>query len=474
MSKGTERKNFVAAKAGIWYVVCNFFNKGVAFLTTPIFTRLLSKADIGEFSNYLVWLNLITLIVTMDMHVTIPRARFDYEGHLDEYASSIAVLSAVTTGTAWIVMAVFSKQVTGFMGISPEMLHVMMFTILFSGAFQTYQIRQRIEYKYKTFAVLSAALNVFSVLMSVVLILVFSDKLRGRLLGYTLPHVVLYFLLFAVLLNKGRCFKGSYSRYCLRICIPYIPHLLSLNILSASDRTMIKNICGPEDAALYSIGYSCAMVVTILATSLNQAWSPWLSEQLHAGNYRNTRKWSVPYTLLFISIVFMIGLLAPELVRIMGGKGYADSVNVIPPVMIGCVFQFIYTLYVNIETYEKKTVGMAFATMCGAGSNVILNLIFIPRYGYVAAAFTTVAGYAVLFGIHFFLVWRMGMAKVYRTRYIFLLLAFALGLIPLYYYLYRHFTQRIFLLALLLAAVSAAAFYHRALLGSYIKQLIRK
>ena len=42
-------------KSGFWYVFANFLNKGIVFLTTPIFTRLLTKGDFGLFNNFLSW-----------------------------------------------------------------------------------------------------------------------------------------------------------------------------------------------------------------------------------------------------------------------------------------------------------------------------------------------------------------------------------------------------------------------------------
>ena len=49
------RDSSVVAKAGLWYTVCNFMFRGMAFITTPIFTRLMSKTEGGEFSTFSSW-----------------------------------------------------------------------------------------------------------------------------------------------------------------------------------------------------------------------------------------------------------------------------------------------------------------------------------------------------------------------------------------------------------------------------------
>ncbi len=63
--------------------------------------------------------------------------------------------------------------------------------------------------------------------------------------------------------------------------------------------------------------------------------------------------------------------------------------SIIPPIALANYMIFMYTMYVYIEHYYKKTVYITKNTLIAAGLNVILNFILIPKYGYVAAAYTT-------------------------------------------------------------------------------------
>ena len=74
--------------------------------------------------------------------------------------------------------------------------------------------------------------------------------------------------------------------------------------------------------------------------------------------------------------------------------------KIIPRVVLSNFIIFAYTLYVNIEHYHKNTKGITFNTVIAAITNIILNLLLIPRYGYVAAAFTTLVSYLVSFVLH--------------------------------------------------------------------------
>ena len=141
--------------------------------------------------------------------------------------------------------------------------------------------------------------------------------------------------------------------------------------------------------------------------------------------------------LAFCYLALGMMFLAPEVLLIMGGNQYLEAKYVMTPVAMGCVCQFLYTLYVNIEQYEKKTVGMAFASAGAALLNLGLNAIFIPVFGYVAAAYTTLAGFLFLLVVHMLLVRKYGYSQVYDTRLVAVTLAVMMLLTVCINFLYK-------------------------------------
>ena len=81
--------NKKALKSGVWYTASNFLVKSIGFITTPIFTRLLTREDFGLYNNYISWLASITIIVTLNLDSTLISARFDFKDNFDEYILSI-------------------------------------------------------------------------------------------------------------------------------------------------------------------------------------------------------------------------------------------------------------------------------------------------------------------------------------------------------------------------------------------------
>ena len=438
-----------ALKSGIWYTIANFVTSGIGFLTMPIFTRLMSKGDIGSYSNFTSWLSILRCVITLNLAPSIALAKFDYGERLDDYIASILVLGSLSTAAIYLVAVLFEPFLLSVLGFDQLQFHVVFCFCLTAPALEAMQTRGRMEYRYK----LTVSLSLISVLVgtgiSLICVLTSEDKLVMRILGQYLPMIALNLGLYVYSMKRARTVSTAYWRYALRISLPLIVHVLSGYLLSFSDRIMINNMCGSESTAYYSVAYSCSMVVSVLWTSFNQAWAPWSYEQMNKGDIDRLKKASRPYLLCFAGIVLCFFLAGPEILMLMGGRAYMPALPVIPPVMTGIVFQFVNTLYINIETYSKKQKYIAFGTTVAATVNIALNYLLIPVYGYVAAAYTTLFGYMVLFLIHYLLVRRLGKDSWCDNRFSFLLLGAFLVVMFLMFPLYENTALRYGLIAVI-------------------------
>ena len=413
-----ENNNIKALKSGVWYTAANFITKSIGFITTPIFTRLLTHADYGLFSNYISWQNTFLVFATLGLGTSFISARFDFSDDFDGYISSSLVLSTLVTLAWTIVIHLFPDSFSRFMGLDIKYINIMMAYFFTYSAVDMFLVRERYLYKYKISVAVSLLLVVSSAFLSVLLVLNMENKLLGRIAGDAAPTILIGIFLYGLLIRRGKHINTDYWKYALPICLPYIPHVLSLSVLNSVDKMMITKICGPEENALYSVAYSCGAVITVMVSSLNTAFSPWLGEKLNEKKYDEINRVSRYYILLFVCSAGGIMLIAPELLLFMGGRSYTGAKYVMPPVAFGCVCQFLYTLYVNVEQFNKKTVGMAIASMIAAISNYTLNYFFIPRFGYIAAAYTTLASFMILLFIHMLLVKQMGLKNIYPGKFI--------------------------------------------------------
>ena len=122
------------------------------------------------------------------------------------------------------------------------------------------------------------------------------------------------------------------------------------------------------------------------------------------------------YTALFAAATLGAMVVMIDIAKIMAPEEYQVGIPLIIPIMLGFYFQFLYSLPVNAEFYLKKTNYIAIGTIASAVIKVVLNYLFLPRFGYVAAAFTTVVSYFFLFVFHYLLSKKFSGRNLFDTK----------------------------------------------------------
>lgn len=446
-------------RAGTWYVIANILLKGFAFLVVPFFTRIATEAEYGTYVTFQTWLSLLTIIATASLYTSLNRAQFDFADTLDQYVSSISALGSCIAAVAYLLAIIFMKPLTAFSGLRPLYIHLMFIFLLVASGLENLQTRNRLAQKYKSFVALTMAITISSLLGSLTLVLFLHDKAAGLIVGRIVPMICVYAGVMVYVLLKGKTFFNKvYWKYSLSIAVPLVFHTLARNVLLSSDKVMIQFFSGPTQVAFYGIGITCSQLVALLVDSLNQAWAPWLLQKLHAGENETIKKNARYYFGALLLLAAGLLLLAPEVVWVLGGAPYADTKYLIPWVVLGLVFQLYYTFFVNIEIYQKKTLSIAVATMSAAVLNIVLNLLLIPRFGYIAAAFTTAIGQAFLLLVHFLNVRKTGLHKVYDNRWNMILVGLFLALVLAIYLLYQVLWLRLLLILVWAAVVLVIAY----------------
>ena len=318
----------LALKAGLWFTICGFIQKGMSFLTMPIFTRILSTEEYGQISIYNSWLGLLSIIITFNVfYGAFNTAMKDFEDEKDSYASSLIgfiSLSTVIYGAIYIAFRTFFNNITGLS--TPEFL-LMLLQIFLQGIVSLWLARKKFDYKYIPVVIVSVITFVCSPLLSCVAIYSFPEnkvvaKIAGGLLIYVVVCVVLIIEMFA----RGKVvFKTKYWLYAIAFSLPLLLHYLSSVVLARSDIIVIERMCGKSYSAIYSVADSLSSALTILTTAASQAIVPWLFFNIKRNTLYKTK--SKTYTLLCITgICFAFAMFfGPELLKIIAPYDYFEA-----------------------------------------------------------------------------------------------------------------------------------------------------
>lgn len=404
-----------ALRAGIWYVISSVMVKGIAVLTTPVFTRILSQEEYGNVATFTSWYSILLIFCTVNLTYSIGRAKLDLPGKIDDYLGSMTIVSAIISMIFAVFMLIFRKQAAAFMELSEPMLILLLIYLVFSPAISFAQNGFRYRYQYKQNIAIAWYTAISTVVASIVLIFLFQEHRDiSRALGLVVPTVLLSVFFWGILAKNGHLkLRMEYCRYGIALSLPLVLHSVSLNILAQSDRIFISKIWGSSSTAVYSLAYSYGILISVITNAVAEGWLPWFHDTYHAGEFDKIRNNAKQVVVLGCYVGLACIALAPEAVAILGGEEYSEGIYCVPPIVLGIICQYVYTHYVNIELHLKKTKYVSIGTVFAAVLNMILNAIFIPWFGFTAAAYTTFAGYLTLLFLHLFITRRILRIKLY-------------------------------------------------------------
>lgn len=403
----------ILLRSGVWYLAGKFLFKGLTFASTALFTRLLLPDEYGTAAIFFTWTALLYVITTLFIEASVIRAKFDYGS--EEYDSFLTSITLFGVGLPFVAVAVLAalpdSVPQSLFGLSKPLA---ILALLYSPAVLTLNVtlrRWEAESDYKPNVYLTVIIEFGEILISVALILALpllvtgTSPAMGRIWGYMIANGGVGVVLLLRLLARRRIrIRREHLAYALPLTVPLIAHSLSNMMLSQFDRIMIDRYTGLANAGIYSFAYQIGSLLFVIWTATNTAWAPWFYQKMKEAQYEIIRARLNTYMLGFAGLSAVLILGSPLLVPLLGSEAYQGATRIIPVIMASGYFVFLYSLYVNVEFHEKKTWYITAGTISAATLNVILNLIFIPRYGYLAAGWTTLASYVWLFLVHAFIV----------------------------------------------------------------------
>lgn len=457
--KKTYQHMSVPLKAGIWFSICGFLQKGISFITMPIFTRILPTYDYGVVTVYNSWISIFSIFITLNVFYGVfNTAMIEFEDERDKYASSLIGFIFVNSILFAGLYLLFRNTVDKLTGLDTNLTILLFLQVFFQGAASIWLSRNKFSYQYIPVAIATLILFVSSPVLSILLIKVLPNKAYGKILGNVVAYILVGMYSIFDLHRKGKVF---YSKKFWKYVIIYggslIVHYLASTVLGQSDRIMIDKIVSTSTAAVYSVAYSVSSIFTIVTTSVNQAIVPWLYRCLREKDLRETKRTIISILLgVFISL-FSVTLIGPELIAFLAPSDYIEAKWVIGPLTASLFFTFIYQLFANIEFFYKKNEYIVISSVLSAVLNIVLNAIFIRAYGFIAAGYTTLVSYAAFGLFHFYCAKRICKMKdiewPYDNKVIFLL-SFLCLLMPLFVsVLYQNNIIRYIVLILIITAI---------------------
>ena len=419
----------VQVRASLWFLISTFMQKAVSVISTPIFTRLLTTQQYGEYNVFQSWMGIITVIVTLNLFLGVflqGLVKFEHEAKI--YASSMQGLTLALCSFWTIVYFIFHDFFNQLFELNTVQMSFMLIMIWTSAVFQFWSAEQRVNNKYRLLVGLTILVMIAQPAIGVVLVQL-SDaayKATARIMGMVIVNIAAYTWCFFVQMKRGKkFFSKKYWLYALKFNLPLVPHYLSQTLLYGSDRIMISRYVSESAAGIYSLAYSVAVIMTMFNTAITQTMGPWMYRKIKERKPQDIAPIVYSAMLIIAAANLTLIMLAPEAISIFAPPEYSDAKWVIPPVALSVFFMFMYDMFASFQFYFEKSWFIMAASVFGAALNIGLNYLFLsPRwfnFGYVAAGYTTLICY-ILYALCHYLCMRwvcrkhMDGAKVYDAK----------------------------------------------------------
>ena len=187
-----------------------------------------------------------------------------------------------------------------------------------------------------------------------------------------------------------------------------------------------------EQVGIYNACYKLSILITLFIQAFKMGAEPFFFKQAEGNNPQKVYARVMKFFVIIISLMFLVvSMFMPVWKHFIGPKYWA-GLSVVPILLLANMFLGIYY---NLSIWYKlsnKTLAGAYITLLGAALTIILNYVFIPRYSYIACAWTTFFCYGSMMVISF--IWGQ---KAYRIPYAWKKLVSFIVIIVILYFIHQ-------------------------------------
>ncbi len=414
MLKNEKRVNpFI--KSSIVYVIATVIGQAMSFLGVIVFTRLMGQAEYGEYSTYYAYVSILTVLIGANLYYALNNAYVEKKSEIKEIRKAVLVLSVIIMAAVAAFLLIVKSIVlesTSYFVIVMAALHSYGFFVV---TYRTYSANMENDYNKKQWLLILP--NTLQFIFALFFILILPEmSYEARIIGSTLGVVTVAIFTFAEMVRcEGKLVQIRYWKYALSIALPTIVMSLSYMLMQQCDKVMIRNICGSQDTAVYSVIYYIGYAIIAVDQAVSPVRQAWIFQRLDKGDLSQVRKMQKWYLVVMSVIAIGFIMAGPEIVKILAPKNYWRFEYVVPFVLSACMM-LLYRFYVEVILFYKCNAALSAGVLICALINIGLNAFFIPVFGAVTACYTTVASCGLLFLFTWILASRY-VRGIYSWRY---------------------------------------------------------
>lgn len=274
------------AKASLWFLFANIFQKAVMMIFTPVFTRVMSTEEFSKYAVFQSWEAIFTVFATLNISsYATAKALVDIKEDKEKFVFSAEILTIILTFFVFAFYIIIHSVYGGFDGLPVPIMISLFCDIVFVAIFNFWSQLERYYLRYRALVIVSIFIGFFSPVIAFLLIK-YSDKIGlykgwARIISVVLLNGLIAIWLFYVSIKKSK-FKINvkYWKYCVVYCIPLIPHFLAAAFLQKASQLFVDHYSGAVVSGIFSLANSLALMMMVFNDALTKTLVPWTYKKL--------------------------------------------------------------------------------------------------------------------------------------------------------------------------------------------------
>ncbi len=383
---------------GLSSIVGRFLN----YLLVPLYTYYMPResGDYGASVNIYAYTALILVILTFGMETTFFRFANKQEGKpwVDTvYSTALAIVGGLSVLFLVLIFG-FQAPICEALGYGAhrEYILIMAITVALDAIKSLPFSYLRFERRALTFASLQLANIALNIILNVVFFVVLGKTQVLYVFAINLLCTALIFMYFVPGLFRIR---WAFSRELTRQMLAYSLPLLVLGVAGilnqTADKIIYPLVCPDKlsELGVYGAAVKIAMIMAMITQAFRYAYEPIVFAKTKDSDANSYYAAAMKYFLVFTLLAFLAVMAYMDVLKYIIGAEYREGLVTVPIVMVA---EIMMGVYFNLSFWYKtidKTIWGAVFSLVGCAVLVAVNLLFIPRYGYMACAWGGVAGY---------------------------------------------------------------------------------
>jgi O-antigen/teichoic acid export membrane protein len=379
------------------YFAGDLATKGLGLISIPVFTRLMDREDFGVVSIFTATVGLLSIASTLNATDAIGRYYYEEKkSDFGQFLSSVIQLIAFIQIPLILLLLTFGNSIMAWLQLPVELRYFLIVAMLHGTVQKIFGGIHVSQKKSKEYVMVNVVQGYSGFGFAWVFLLVLSGaQYLQRISGLAISQLLAGIWMGAkswsyVIWQK---IKWEHVRYSLQFALPRLPYVLSGIVLSQFDRIMLGNMLGADEAGLYSVGYNVGGLSLLLLGAITPALMPNFYQLMNEGKTKVVDRLNQQVMWLVCGSGVVLMLLGGWLLRLLADERFHAGAQVIPAVVMGCMFFALAGVYNRYSGYYKATILQSLGAIGGAVVNVVLNYFLIPKYGFIAAAYATTAAY---------------------------------------------------------------------------------